>query len=604
MTRRILLVQLADIGDLVTTTPAIQALREAFPEAHLTLLTTTHSAPILENTGLVNDVITFDRQSFNSSIAFFKPANLKRIFALRGGNYDTVIYCHHFTLKLGTLKFALIALASGAKQRYGIDNGNGWFLTDRISDEGYGAKHQADYWLTLVALLGANASPRPQKTARTDFSLPPHDGIRVAIHAGSGGYSLARRWEPAKFAQVADTLAEKHDAQIILVGGTGDDTQVVKSAMRVEPIDLTGTTTLAELADVISQCDLYIGTDSGVMHIAASTGTSVLAIFGPSNHEAWSPYAPDSKTVVVRSAPECSPCSYVGHGVGLREGCAARTCMRMITAQNVIEATEKLLGGQTIEPMTSSTRTIHANIPRIQILGLPVDAITYEQWLDLIHQWITSADRVHHVCTTNPEFMMVAQNDVNFRNILHRADLCVPDGVGLLWAAKRQGTPLPERVTGSDGVPIIAERAAQMGWKLFFLGAGEGIAEQAANILREKYPDLQIVGTYSGSPAPEDEDAIVDIVNASDADILFVAYGAPEQDKWIARNSPRLKVSMAMGVGGAFDFIAGVVPRAPLWMRNLGIEWLYRLYLQPWRIKRMMRLPRFVLKVLMSKNTS
>ena len=93
-------------------------------------------------------------------------------------------------------------------------------------------------------------------------------------------------------------------------------------------------------------------------------------------------------------------------------------------------------------------------------------------------------------------------------------------------------------------------------------------------------------------------------MNASDADILFVAYGAPEQDKWIARNSPRLKVSMAMGVGGAFDFIAGVVPRAPLWMRNLGIEWLYRLYLQPWRIKRMMRLPRFVLKVLMSKNTS
>lgn len=604
MTRRILLVQLADIGDIVTTTPAIQALREALPDAHLSLLTTTHAAPIVENTGLVNDVITFDRQSFNSSVAFFKPANLRRIFALRRGNYDTIIYFHHFTLKLGTLKFALIALASGATQRYGIDNGNGWFLTDRISDEGYGAKHQAAYWLNLVALLGANASPRPQKTARTDFSLPPHDGIRVAIHAGSGDYSLARRWEPAKFAQVADALAEKHDAQIILVGGTEDDTQAVKYAMRDEAIDLTGKTTLAELSDVISQCDLYIGADSGVMHIAASTGTPVLAIFGPSNHEAWSPYAPDGKTVVVRSAPECSPCSYVGHGVGLREGCAARTCMRMITAQKVIEAAEKLLNGQTIEPMTSPTRMVHANIPRIQILGLPVDAITYEQWLDLIDQWVKSADRLHHVCTTNPEFMMVAQTDVNFRNILHRADLCVPDGVGLLWAAKRQGTPLPERVTGSDGVPIIAERAAQIGWKLFFLGAGDGIAEKAANILREKYPTLQIVSTYSGSPSPQEEDAIVTMVNASGADILFVAYGAPEQDKWIARNSPRLKVSMAMGVGGAFDFIAGVVPRAPVWMRNLGIEWLYRLYLQPWRIKRMMRLPRFVLKVLMSKNTS
>lgn len=604
MTRHILLVQLADIGDLVTTTPAIQALREELPDAHLTLLTTAHAAPILHNTGLVDKIITFDRQSFNSSIAFFKPANLTRLFALRRDNYDTIIYFHHFTLKLGTLKFAMIALASSAKQRYGINNGNGWFLTQSIPDAGYGAKHQADYWLELVALLGANPSPRSQKVAQSNYPIPDHDGIRVVIHAGSGGYSLARRWEPEKFARVADSLAENHNAQIILVGGTGDDAAAVKSAMTVTPVDLTGKTTLAELTDVIDKSDLYIGTDSGVMHIAAATSTPVIAIFGPSNHHAWSPYAPDGKIIVVRSAPECSPCSYVGHGVGLREGCAARTCMRMVTPENVITTAEKLLNGQIIDQTPPPARTITSTHTRIQVLGLPVDSITYTQWLDLIDEWVKSGERLYHVCTTNPEFMMVAQHDVNFRNILQRADLCVPDGVGLLWAAKRQGTPLPERVTGSDGVPIIAERAAQMGWKLFFLGAGEGIAEQSANILRSKYPDLDIVGTFSGSPAPEDEDAIVQRINASGADILFVAYGSPEQDKWIARNTPRLQVSMAMGVGGSLDFIAGVVPRAPLWMRNLGIEWLYRLYLQPWRIKRMMRLPRFVLKVLMSKNTS
>ncbi|MFW5772992.1 MAG: WecB/TagA/CpsF family glycosyltransferase, partial [Phototrophicaceae bacterium] len=105
-------------------------------------------------------------------------------------------------------------------------------------------------------------------------------------------------------------------------------------------------------------------------------------------------------------------------------------------------------------------------------------------------------------------------------------------------------------------------------------------------------------GVYSGSPAPEDEDDIVARVNASDADVLFVAYGAPRQDKWIARNLPRLNVAVAMGVGGSFDFIAGVMPRAPLWMQRAGIEWLYRLMLQPSRIGRMMRLPRFVLAVL------
>jgi N-acetylglucosaminyldiphosphoundecaprenol N-acetyl-beta-D-mannosaminyltransferase len=148
-------------------------------------------------------------------------------------------------------------------------------------------------------------------------------------------------------------------------------------------------------------------------------------------------------------------------------------------------------------------------------------------------------------------------------------------------------------------VPIIAERAAQKSWRLFFLGAAPGVAEKAADVLRRKYPGLQIVGTYSGSPAPDEEDSIVERVNASGADILFVAYGAPEQDKWIARNLPRLRVKMAMGVGGAFDFIAGIIPRAPLWMQRIGLEWLYRLYLQPRRIGRMMRLPLFALNVLL-----
>ena len=111
--------------------------------------------------------------------------------------------------------------------------------------------------------------------------------------------------------------------------------------------------------------------------------------------------------------------------------------------------------------------------------------------------------------------------------------------------------------------------------------------------MQTRYPGLKVVGAYSGSPAEVDEDKIVELVNASGADILFVAYGAPNQDKWIARNLPRLQVSMAMGVGGSLDFIAGIVPRAPAWMQKQGIEWLYRLLRQPWRLRRMLRLPRF-----------
>jgi N-acetylglucosaminyldiphosphoundecaprenol N-acetyl-beta-D-mannosaminyltransferase len=449
-----------------------------------------------------------------------------------------------------------------------------------------------------VGLLGADGSSRPaQVNIDASLPLPTHEGPRVVLHAGSGGYSLARRWDPVYFAQVADTLQREHNAQVIIVGGSDDNAAEVDAHMETTPLNLAGKTTLPQLAGVIQQADLFIGADSGVMHIASATGTPIIAVFGPSNHRAWSPWTPNGQSLVVRSGPLCSPCSYVDHHIGLREGCPARTCMRMVTPEVVLRAVVRYIEqGQlptadALPPGPTSRRTV-------EILGLPVDAITYPQWLDTIEQWVHSG-KPHHVCTLNPEFVMIAQRDPNFQHILQRADLCVPDGVGLLWAARYLGQPLPGRVTGSDGVPIIAERAARQGWRLYLLGAAPGVAARAADILQSRYPGLEIAGVYSGSPTPEAEDDIVRRVNNSDANILLVAYGAPQQDTWIARNLPRLEVQMAMGVGGAFDFIAGVIPRAPLWMRRAGLEWLYRLYLQPSRIGRMTRLPRFVLAVIL-----
>ncbi len=237
----------------------------------------------------------------------------------------------------------------------------------------------------------------------------------------------------------------------------------------------------------------------------------------------------------------------------------------------------------------------------VVILGVPVHAITFSGLLDTIATWIARGDRTYQICTASPEFVMIAQADDAFMHVLRQADLCVADGVGLLLAARFLGRPLPERVTGSDGLPLIAERAAQAGWKLFLLGAAPGVAEQAAANLTRRYPGLRIVGTYAGSPDPAEDDALVERINASQADILFVAYGAPRQDLWIARNAPRLSVKVAIGVGGAIDFAAGRVPRAPRWMQRLGLEWLYRLYREPWRWRRMLRLPRFVWAVVRNR---
>lgn len=233
---------------------------------------------------------------------------------------------------------------------------------------------------------------------------------------------------------------------------------------------------------------------------------------------------------------------------------------------------------------------------RLRILGVPIDACTFETWLAQVETWMNEATNLHHICTVNPEFVMIAQQNPAFYEVLQKADVCLADGAGILLAAKWLGHALPERVTGTDSLPRLAELAAQKGWHLFFLGAGPGVAELAAEQLQVTYPDVQIT-VNSGNP-DEAEQVIADI-NRSGANILLVAYGAPQQDLWIDQHRERLlSIKMAMGVGGAFDFVAGIVPRAPKWIQKLYLEWLYRLIRQPWRWKRMLRLPLFVIAVL------
>jgi len=233
----------------------------------------------------------------------------------------------------------------------------------------------------------------------------------------------------------------------------------------------------------------------------------------------------------------------------------------------------------------------------IPILGIPVHAVTMAGTLALVEGYMAEP-RLHQIATVNPEFVMAAQSDAEFRRVLLAADLCLPDGVGLLYAARRTGRRLPERVPGSELVYRLAERAAANGWPLFLLGAAPGVAAEAAGVLSDLYPGLRVAGTYAGSPDPAENEAIIRRVNDSGAALLFVAYGAPKQDKWIARNRDALPaVRLAIGVGGSLDFITGRAVRAPRWMQRLGLEWLHRLIREPWRWRRMMALPRFAWRV-------
>jgi N-acetylglucosaminyldiphosphoundecaprenol N-acetyl-beta-D-mannosaminyltransferase len=222
----------------------------------------------------------------------------------------------------------------------------------------------------------------------------------------------------------------------------------------------------------------------------------------------------------------------------------------------------------------------------VNILGVRVHAVTMAQTLAWIEAAV-AARAPRQICTANPEFIMGAQRDGEFRAVLNRAGLVLPDGVGLLWAARRLGQgALPERVAGSDLIYRLAELAAAHGWRVFFLGAAEGVAAAVAQRLRARYPGLVVAGVYTGSPRLAEADAIIGRVREARPDILLVAYGAPAQDKWIARHSEMLGVPVSAGVGGAFDFVAGVARRAPAWLQKLGLEWLHRLWRQPWRARR------------------
>lgn len=245
-------------------------------------------------------------------------------------------------------------------------------------------------------------------------------------------------------------------------------------------------------------------------------------------------------------------------------------------------------------------QTAQSSVPEtLMILDVPVHRVTVDETIRLVRRFLHEP-HLHQIATVNPEFVMVAQQDQTFRQILLQADLCVPDGIGLVYASRWLGRALPERVAGSELVYHLAALAAREECSLFLLGAAPGVAEEAAAILRQRYPSLTISGTYAGSPDPAENEAIVRRINDSKAGMLFVAYGAPRQDKWIARNRAALStVRVAMGVGGSLDFITGRAVRAPRWVQNLGLEWLHRLYREPWRWRRMLALPRFALAVLL-----
>jgi N-acetylglucosaminyldiphosphoundecaprenol N-acetyl-beta-D-mannosaminyltransferase len=237
------------------------------------------------------------------------------------------------------------------------------------------------------------------------------------------------------------------------------------------------------------------------------------------------------------------------------------------------------------------------------ILGMRVDDVTFDDALRLVEEYIHSGGS-HSIVTPNPEFAMVARRDPDFRGVLDRSSMAIPDGIGLMAAVLLFGHRIRQHVRGTDLVHRMAALCARRGYRMFLLGAAPGVAEAAAQRLVRDNPRLQIAGTYAGSSRPEhDADTVAAVRRAGRVDVLLVAYGAPHQERWLDRNLEELGIPVGMGVGGVFNFLSGRSKRAPAWVLRLEMEWLYRLITEPWRWRRQLALPRFAATILWERIT-
>lgn len=373
--KRILAVKLADLGDSLLTVPALRALKQAYPGAQLDVLTTETGRKGLEGLPYIDNLRVFDKYLFDYPRQALKPRNLGRavrfLAGLRREHYDTIIFFHHFSLKFGILKYRAVAQVVGARRNVGLYNGARLanFLNVRIEDKGFGGGDlsERDYWRQLVEALtkvepgqpgeydpGPEIHVEPSAREKVENLLAELRGEEperplIAIGAGGGGYTIARRWPAANFSQLARVLIQQKKARIVLLGtpGESDLNEQIRALAGDEGniTNLAGRTSEKEAAALLAGCDLFVGNDGGLAQLAGVAGIPAVVIFGPTNATAWQPFGTEEGRVkIVQAGMElpCRPCLYRGKTLGSRLGCAARPCLTTITPGQVLETIEGL----------------------------------------------------------------------------------------------------------------------------------------------------------------------------------------------------------------------------------------------------------------------
>jgi heptosyltransferase-2 len=375
VSERFLAIKLADLGDVLTITPALRALRSTFPRARIDALVTPVGASALAELDSIDRAIPFEKSRFDRLSPAVGPivAALRLGVRLRSERYDRVFLFHHLFTAPGRIKYQALLAAIGAEWRAGLAESRPAFLSASALDHGYSVRHEADYWLDVARLAGARAEhprfelaiaePDRREACRLLGDTGNSSAHRIALYPGAGAYSEARRWPWERFAEVGRRLAalptdvDLASTEIVVVGDPSERELAAAVANRIGPAarSVAGQTSLKVLGAVLERCDLLVGNDGGVMHVAVAVGTPVVAIFGPSNAESWGPYGgvrwqgsstPAGRPVVVAQDLLCSPCLYRGYLPGTPSGCRARDCLMLTSVATVVNAAGFQLNGR------------------------------------------------------------------------------------------------------------------------------------------------------------------------------------------------------------------------------------------------------------------
>lgn len=410
---------------------------------------------------------------------------------------------------------------------------------------------------------------------------------------------VVRKWKKEKdmtekIAKIADILIENEGYNVIFIPfqGKWDILKIdeIVSKMKNRPYVLSENLSPHELLGIFKKLDLVVGMRLHALVFAAKMGIKFIGI-------SYDPKI-DSFLKIYGFKPAGYVDSFDVNNVLIN-------IQYMLSDTKVTKRIDEITRGmmQKAEKSFEILKGALNNIKKkdsINILDVRIDCINFKKAKEKCLEFLNSSSP-HIVFTPNVEMIMLARKDEKFRKILNSSDLNVPDGIGVVWASKYFGEKLYERVTGFDLMMALMPDLERYQKKVFLLGARPSVAEKAKENLLKTFKNLNVCGTHHGYFSREENEKVIELINSSKADVLFVAMGMKRQEEWIYRNKRKLNCKLIMGVGGSLDVLSGEVKRAPRIFQKLGLEWFYRLITQPWRFKRMLALPKFVFVVLKTK---